>query len=340
MANIETLLADTRYFVEVAAPGTPSAANVVLYAKSDGLLYSKDDAGVETLVSGGSGSGLVDQGSFTYLDATEAAAPATPAAGKVRFYSKADGLLYSKDDAGVETLVSGGAGGGGGDGYMAGYDPRRPPASVNAATDEFDDSSLDGAWTWVSAPAGTVSETEYPGWLYFTGGGDATGADHFLRRAFVPGASTEFTVAGRVRMSITDGNYSGGIGIAVLDTSDAMVANCRLYTNGTATASRTFRIFSGSTSIGTAFSGGALGGPLAEQDIWLRITRTTGNVYTMYFSGTGMGSWQFLTTHTLATSVQKVSVIYAADTDAVSDAAIDFVRVLDSVTAKIGAVAA
>lgn len=34
------------------APGTPSAGNVILYAKQDGLLYSKDDAGVETVLAG------------------------------------------------------------------------------------------------------------------------------------------------------------------------------------------------------------------------------------------------------------------------------------------------
>jgi hypothetical protein len=48
------------------------------------------------------------------IDFDEAAAPATPAAAQVRLYAKSDGLLYSKDDAGTETLVSGGAGGGGG----------------------------------------------------------------------------------------------------------------------------------------------------------------------------------------------------------------------------------
>jgi hypothetical protein len=45
----------------------------------------------------------------------EGAAPATPAAGEVVIYAKADGLMYSKDDAGVETQMSGGAGGGGDD---------------------------------------------------------------------------------------------------------------------------------------------------------------------------------------------------------------------------------
>lgn len=89
-------------FSEGVAPATPASGKVILYAKTDGLLYSKDDAGVETLVSGAA-AGF--DGTFT-----EAAAPATPAAGKVVIYAKTDGLVYSKDDAGVETLVSGGTG--------------------------------------------------------------------------------------------------------------------------------------------------------------------------------------------------------------------------------------
>lgn len=52
----------------------------------------------------------------------EAAAPATPSAGEVKLYAKTDGLLYSKDDAGTETLVSGGAGGGAGAGWTLAVD--------------------------------------------------------------------------------------------------------------------------------------------------------------------------------------------------------------------------
>ena len=40
----------------------------------------------------------------------EGSAPATPASGKSTLYVKADGLYYSKDDAGMETLVSSAAG--------------------------------------------------------------------------------------------------------------------------------------------------------------------------------------------------------------------------------------
>lgn len=46
-------------FAEAAAPSTPAANKVVIYAKSDGLMYSKDDAGTETLMSGGAGGGGV-----------------------------------------------------------------------------------------------------------------------------------------------------------------------------------------------------------------------------------------------------------------------------------------
>lgn len=113
---------------EGAAPSTPASGQVKLYAKADGLLYSKDDAGAETLVSGGAG-GLTDHnhtsagGDGGDLDApvidghaifNEEVAPSTPGAATVAVYAKSDGLMYSKDDAGVETLMSSGPAGAGG----------------------------------------------------------------------------------------------------------------------------------------------------------------------------------------------------------------------------------
>lgn len=43
---------------------------------------------------------------FAKLKLAEGAAPATPDAGEVALYAKTGGLLYAKDDAGAETLVS------------------------------------------------------------------------------------------------------------------------------------------------------------------------------------------------------------------------------------------
>lgn len=57
MAKLSGITTPSLTFDEVAAPSTPAAAKVILYAKADGLLYSKDDAGTETVVTGtGSGS--------------------------------------------------------------------------------------------------------------------------------------------------------------------------------------------------------------------------------------------------------------------------------------------
>lgn len=44
-------------FAEGAAPATPAGGKVRIYAKSDGNLYQKDDAGTETSLAGGGGGG-------------------------------------------------------------------------------------------------------------------------------------------------------------------------------------------------------------------------------------------------------------------------------------------
>lgn len=61
MADIETLLASTRYYAETTAPSTPSAGSAVTYVKSaDKKLYLLDSTGTETdltAAGGGGGSG-------------------------------------------------------------------------------------------------------------------------------------------------------------------------------------------------------------------------------------------------------------------------------------------
>lgn len=120
MAKIQDVDIPHLEFAEAAAPGTPAAGIVRLYAKTDGLLYSKDDAGAETGVTGtpdhnhtaaaGDGGDLDAPVIDGYAIFNEESAPSTPASGTVALYAKSDGLLYSKDDAGAETPVSGGGG--------------------------------------------------------------------------------------------------------------------------------------------------------------------------------------------------------------------------------------
>lgn len=46
---------DSLQLPKQVAPGTPSSGFVEVYAKSDGLIYGKDDAGVETQLSNSAG---------------------------------------------------------------------------------------------------------------------------------------------------------------------------------------------------------------------------------------------------------------------------------------------
>lgn len=54
-------------FRQYAVPTKPTPNLVHLYAKDDGLLYSMDDTGAETQVSGGAGSGLSEEDTKTLI---------------------------------------------------------------------------------------------------------------------------------------------------------------------------------------------------------------------------------------------------------------------------------
>lgn len=89
-----------------ARPAAAAANEGYIYSASDAALYRSNGSSWDTIA----GTGIADQGTFTYLDGTVAAAPATPAAGKLRVYAKTGKVLAVKDDAGLETVL--GAGGG------------------------------------------------------------------------------------------------------------------------------------------------------------------------------------------------------------------------------------
>ena len=59
---------------EGAAPSTPSTGYVSVYAKADGLLYSKDDAGVETPLGGSASSSSSTQWTTITADPSPAMA--------------------------------------------------------------------------------------------------------------------------------------------------------------------------------------------------------------------------------------------------------------------------
>lgn len=80
-----------------------------LYFVTDTSTMYRDNGSSWDSVEGA--GGLADMGTVTYLDFTTAAAPANPAAGKVRVYSKTGDTLAERTSGGVETVF--GVGGGG-----------------------------------------------------------------------------------------------------------------------------------------------------------------------------------------------------------------------------------
>ena len=92
------------------------------------------------------------------------------------------------------------------------------PASGLTFSDEFDDSSLDAAWTIFGEPFST-SETTFPGFLYIR---QNEAAYEGIRRDWAPGTSQDFGVAICIGGALlTDGSF---IVMRVEDSSNVDVA--------------------------------------------------------------------------------------------------------------------
>lgn len=71
MTKIRDYATDRFLFEEGAASATPGTGEIALYAKTDGLLYLKDDAGVETPVGSGTAIASVVAGTGIDVDVTD-----------------------------------------------------------------------------------------------------------------------------------------------------------------------------------------------------------------------------------------------------------------------------
>lgn len=255
-----------------ARPAAAAANEGYIYSASDGALYRSNGTSWDTI----GGSGIADQGTFTYLDGTVAAAPATPAAGKLRLYAKTGKVLAVKDDAGVETVL--GAGGGG---TTIGY-PSLKPASP---TDDFA-AALSG-WTAVATSGAFAIGSCH---------GQAIDGSHlwmswFATNGFIYQAASnvdqEWIVGGlTANMRQSDQFY----GIALLDTANDGVG--LIYHSGDNTCaiiSIAAGIYTGAPAASTtAINFGAhIGTPTK---LWFRLTKV-GTTWTGYVSLTGT-AWE------------------------------------------------
>lgn len=107
MTGISTVVATKHVLIEGAAAGTPAAGYVHIYAKADGLIYSKDDAGVETLVSGGASSPLTTKGDVYTFSTVNARLPVgTNGQSLVADSAQATGIKWATPAGGGDALVA------------------------------------------------------------------------------------------------------------------------------------------------------------------------------------------------------------------------------------------
>lgn len=157
-----------------------------------------------------------------YEDFTEASAPATPAAGKVRVYAKTDKRLYKKDSNGIESAV--GSGGGSGGVNFLTLDSTWTPVK----TDNFDLESSIGDWTSFSSGGGTIAQS-----LTDNSSVNTVDPARWFGQKFVAGGTSIDTVAFKLAKTGTiSGNMlmkiysdSGGFPGTLIGTSDPINAN-------------------------------------------------------------------------------------------------------------------
>lgn len=111
---------------EGVAASTPSTGNVTLYAKTDGLLYSKDDAGAETALGGSGGSVATD----AIWDAKGDLAGGTGANTAARLPVGTNGYVLTADSAEATGLKWAAVGG---TGTVTSVDITAPAAGITAS---------------------------------------------------------------------------------------------------------------------------------------------------------------------------------------------------------------
>ena len=209
-----------------------------------------------------------------HLEFAEAAAPGTPASGIVRLYAKADGKLYSKDDAGSESAL-----GGGGSGTSRPWLDENPALSGTYG-DDFDGASLDGKWTLgADLVSGDLTYQHADGshlLINIASGGGAT-ADCIYQTS-APGG--DFSVY--ASMTYWFANAGGSTnqfmaGPAILDSSGAGVAAVLYQGNCYTIVLASYKY----SSLGNTSPFPNTGDDFGRR-IWLRLRKSSGNYYASF----------------------------------------------------------
>ena len=272
---------------EGGSTATPAAARVTVYAKADGLLYSKDDAGTETLVSGGPG-GASEITDIPTAETDDTLVLAPDGAGGVEFRAEAGG-------AGSELPIDAAA-----------------TAAVGSG-DLFTGTSLDGGWTSLQSTAVTSVDRAIDGYCILTNTGNTSDKDRGIQRAFAP--SADFTITAKITWAVVQVNYQWfGIFAGAADPSDGASGNrleCHTAWDGSvkfkcrkmAVGSETSVFNSTVDTIGTA----SRTKDHMTFPVWFRIKRV-GTTLTAAISWDGVAWVDHATTTTIAFAVATCGI--------------------------------
>lgn len=220
---------------EVAAPGTPAAGLVRLYAKSDGALYQKDDAGTETGLSGGGGGG-----GATIHDEAYGSPPGSEAAGDLWLPTDSFYALRRND----------------GDTAWVPWGPLYPMTLP-----------VDGDYAWINQGAASVSAAK--GGLYLSIAAGAAGQSLRIRKKTAPATPYTITAALQGAVVAAGGASEVHFGLCFRQSSDG-----KLHTLTVDPFSTVTRLWSTKWTNATTFSAQytTLGlTETLENLIWFRI---------------------------------------------------------------------
>lgn len=317
---------------EGSAPASPSAGQFKLYVDSaDHLLKYKNSSGTVVTL----GAGIADQGTVSnYIDYTEVAAPSTPSSSNVRLYAKSDGLLYSKDDAGTETLVSGGSGGGGGSDVVqvaAGAGSIRipalaasvdiPPTSPGTGSTEFDSSSLPPTgWTLFGTPT-VDANTSAKSHLRIVSSSNSAGWEGYYLTSF---PSLPVTITTRISDDRHTDNYQK-VALLIGEASPGKYEGLQ----GGGSAANEYRISVESYTSPTSGGGGVVSPTgLAIRPIYLRVTVSTTTSVSYYWSAGGLYWHPMLTGRNPGFTIGRIGFgVKTEGTTNLAEGFIDWVRI-------------
>lgn len=259
---------------EVAAPAAAPSGKVRLYAKSDGLLYAKDDAGAETFLGGDVAAHTGDT-----TDAHDASAISADTTGYDNSAGDDVQQVLGDFDAAITAAAGGGGGGDVGIGHAIGdyY-----PASAGTYDEEFEGTAdtLPANWSWADNTPTFRLNSRWPSWLYIDRGADTTTTYTLRRASFAPGTGVTWGAwvhlvnGGRaggylwnVDFYVLNSDNSEGVGLSLADTHSQQ-------TLGIAASSE---------------SRNALGFTMLNPSMYFGITRDASDRWRGYISQDGIG---------------------------------------------------